>query len=80
MHLFLGTQVDNMKDMVEKGRSPDNAGENNPGAMLDENAVRIIRKTERREVAYRRLASLYGVSVATIKDVVYGRTWREVRG
>lgn len=29
-HLFVGTNTDNMRDMVAKGRNPDRWGENNP--------------------------------------------------
>lgn len=41
-HLFLGTQADNMKDMVEKGRSL--TGEKNPLAKLTEESILEMRK------------------------------------
>ena len=43
-HLFLGTQQDNMDDMVAKGRSMKLAGEKNPHAKLTVAEVLSIRK------------------------------------
>jgi hypothetical protein len=40
-HLFRGTQADNLRDMVEKGRST--RGEKNPRAILDEFTVNLIK-------------------------------------
>ena len=52
-HLFLGTQNDNIKDSIKKGRWPDKIGETNGRAILTEYKVREIRKSKspRKELA-----------------------------
>jgi len=77
-HLFLGTALANVQDMMQKGRAklqnsgnwPD--GERHPGAKLTAKAVEHIRQSEMRPTDY---ARLYGVTVATICNVQVGRHW-----
>jgi hypothetical protein len=80
-HLFVGTRQDNIDDMVRKGRQNTGGwrtgGERNAMAKLDWAAVVEIRgKYEPRTYSLSRLAREYGVTVATIHDVVRGRSWR----
>lgn len=74
-HLFTGTHIDNMTDMVNKGRSPDNEGESNPNSILTVQNVNHIRGSR---MTVEALALLYKVAVATIKDVRGGRTWKNI--
>jgi hypothetical protein len=78
VHLRVGSQADNLRDMREKGRDskpPVNRGESHPGARLDADDVENIRALEptlkRAEVA-----ELFGVATATVKDIQTRRTWK----
>ena len=74
-HLFLGTYKDNAEDMVKKNRSL--KGERHSNAKLTEKNVRDIRRRKKEPVAH--LASIYGVSAYTIKDILRKRTWKHVQ-
>lgn len=72
-HMFLGTQPDNMADMVQKGRQRIPNGEINPRAILTEEQVKAIRADTR---YHRDIAADYGVCQATISHIKNGRNWR----
>ena len=79
-HLFLGTQQDNIRDSIAKGRfntgpcsSP---GERNSKARLTEGAVRFIRASALSRAA---LARLFGVAPSTVRYALRGTTWAHVR-
>lgn len=80
-HLFLGSNRDNVDDMVKKGRAPGGTskGEAHGGSKLSDAKVLEIRriwgegKTKQRE-----LAALYGVDQQVIWSVVNRRTWKHV--
>jgi hypothetical protein len=83
-HLFLGTQVDNMRDMVRKGRGAlqgaDHTGEKNPRAKLSESdAEEIWRLFKKHYVTKKQLAEMYGVAHETIKTRIKGGSWRHIR-
>lgn len=73
-HLFLGSNADNMADMVAKGRAK--RGEAHFWAKLTEAAAReiIVRYAGGGE-SHRSLAAKYGVTKSTITNVLSGRTW-----
>jgi hypothetical protein len=78
-HLFLGTNDDNMADMVSKGRQC--RGEGQHSARLTEDQVREIRLVyQRRSRVYgvTALSRRYKVPVQIIVRVVKGETWRHV--
>jgi hypothetical protein len=76
-HLFLGTQAENIADMVAKGRGA--RGAMLPVSRLNPEAVRSIRERYAMGgVEYQDLARLFGVSRRTIGDAVQRRTWRWV--
>lgn len=75
-HLELGSHLDNMRDMVRKGRSL--TGERHHQAKLDESTVRDIRKASAAGETQRSLATRYGVATGTVADVIYRRTWGHV--
>lgn len=74
-HLFLGTDADNLADMVAKGRS--NRGERHWNAALSFVAVREIRRLTRKLAIV--MAKRFGVREATVRAVITGRIWREAR-
>lgn len=76
-HLFLGTNLDNIRDRTLKGRSA--KGARHHKAKLTEQDVLQIRKRflgKRGQLAA--LAREYGVCPQNMKAVVAGRTWRHL--
>lgn len=74
-HLFLGTVQDNVDDLWNKGKGL--SGERHPGAKLDWERVRLIRKLYKRGTAGRELARLFSVDHALIHMIVHGKVWKE---
>lgn len=80
-HLFTGTHLENIHDMVAKGRygRRNLSGEENPRSVLTEADVRHILATftgKRGQLAA--FARTYGVTSTTIEGVVRNRTWRHI--
>ncbi len=74
-HLFLGTQGDNMQDMVRKGRFDPRVGELNKLAKLTEAQVLAIRASSETNVA---LAPRYGVNESAIGKIRRRDTWKHI--
>jgi hypothetical protein len=74
-HLFLGTHLDNMSDMVQKDRH--SKGPSLPQAKLTEELVRIIRATK---ISCRMWASAAGTTPMAIWKVRTGKTWKHIKG
>ncbi len=72
-HLFLGTQRDNMRDKIAKGRHP--RGEQSPLAKLTAGSVLRARELVAAGATRSSIARSLGVSGTTIEDAVKGRTW-----
>jgi len=78
-HLFLGTQKDNMRDMVLKGRTVNQRGENNRRAKLTEDKVRKIRELyAKRTVNQKVLAKLFNISYQHISNIVNKKRWKHI--
>jgi hypothetical protein len=85
-HMFLGTNADNMRDMVSKGRQWAQArpeavvrGSRIPWAKLTEAQVVDIRsRYAAGGTTYARLAAEYGVAESAVGLVVTRRTWTHV--
>lgn len=77
-HLFLGTQVDNVRDASRKNRM-NHGGESNGSAKLTEDDVARIREMWRLgECTQLELASMFHVSKNTIGRVVRMEGWRHI--
>lgn len=77
-HLFVGSQLDNVKDMDAKGRRKNGAvpcGEEQHLHKLTESDVHRIRKDTRLP---RIIADEYGVSVSAVRKVLWRTTWKHV--
>lgn len=70
-HLFLGTNQDNMTDMVKKDRQA--KGSSLGAAKLDESQIASIRADSRSQ---RKIAAEYGVSHTAIGEIKNNRLWR----
>lgn len=80
-HLFLGTQADNIADMMAKGRcrSRGLSGERNGIAKLNEETVRRIRERYAAGgVSQQQLADEAGVTRAAISAVLTRKNWGHV--
>lgn len=92
-HLFLGTQADNVADMIAKGRQCRGArlsaalagkrrgrmpGELNGGAKLTDERVRAIRAAYANGARQTALAAEHGVAQSLISKVVNREAWRHV--
>lgn len=81
-HLFLGTQIDNIADMVAKGRQ---RGDHRPGSkcptakLTEAQAIEIKRRGGAGEV-HTRLAAEFGLSQASVSALVRGETWPHLGG
>ena len=78
-HLWIGTQADNIKDMMLKGRGMKASSENNGGAKLTWKEVNEIRKIRREKgTYYKDLAEMFNVHYATIKRIVTNKYWKHL--
>ena len=77
-HLFLGTQADNIRDALEKGRlrQPGFCGEQNGNSRLTKEKVRKIRAEYAiGNISQRALATKNGVCQRTINMIIHNKTW-----
>ena len=72
-HLFLGTQQNNIDDMMEKGRGPN--GSKNGRSKLTEIKVDDIRSMIKSQIPIKDIAKKHGVSASTISMIKNGHTW-----
>ncbi len=80
-HLFLGGPLDNVRDMIAKGRQNYGArvrGEAVPTARLNEGTVAEIRRRYAVGERQAELAAEYGVRQTNISAIVNRRTWKHV--
>jgi len=77
-HLLAGTQSDNMKDKVSRGRDRTPRGEHATFAKLTEAKVREIQRAFTRGEGARILGRRYGVAHTQIAAIRSGTAWRHV--
>lgn len=84
-HLFLGSQVDNMRDSVAKRRNaavthPERVarGERAGGVRLTPEGVREIRRRRLGGETVSSLARAFGVARITVRNAALGRTWADL--
>lgn len=76
-HLLLGTDADNKRDSMERGRHkwPIKLGENHGAAKLTADKVRAIRADSRPQ---RQIAAAYGIGQPHVSDIKTGKKWSHV--
>jgi len=78
-HLFIGTQLDNVKDMVKKGRINSREGIKNPKAKLTENEVLEIRRLyASTNITFADLGKMFGISDTHSGYIVKRRVWKHI--
>jgi hypothetical protein len=81
-HLYAGTPMTNMHDMISRGRAvyPGGPrGEAHKNAKLNSDKIREIRARHASGEGYRKLGKAFGVDRTTIKRIIQGRQWRHVK-
>ena len=81
-HYFLGTHIQNMGDMREKGRAVKGRGELHNKAVLTEEKVRQIRQYIKDQGSAKgllvRFAIHYGISTSSMWSIFKGHSWKSV--
>jgi len=75
-HLYVGTQLENVRDRVVRGRSGSLRGEAHGRAKLTSGDVANIRAEIAAGAVQRRLAERYGVTPTTILGIKRRRIWK----
>lgn len=77
-HLFLGTHLDNMRDMKAKGRlivAPITKGEASP---LHKLTLLQAKEIKYSSVSYTKLAAKFCVSVAAVQKIKHNKMWKDI--
>lgn len=74
--LFDGTQADNIKDMVNKGRNV--RGEQHSQSKLKESDVSVIKSLLKQNIKQSVIAEMYDVNQSAISDIKRKITWKWV--
>lgn len=77
-HLFLGTRLDNMRDMISKGRDNKASGSRHGMAKLNEAIVTAIRIRHQRGERGADLAREFGLSKSGMHSITSRKLWRNV--
>lgn len=80
-HMFLGTDADNKRDSISKGRAkiPRARGEAQGHAKLTEEKVRAMRRERATDgTSYNKLAAKYGVSSVAAYHAICRVTWKHI--
>lgn len=81
-HLIPGTSLDNMRDMVAKGRVNRwlgrRSGDGNPNSRITSDTVRLIRARWRDGLKYAAIAAELGISSGIVGSIVRGERWVSV--
>lgn len=78
-HLELGTQNDNVQDMMSRGRGRKAVGNQNARSKLNPTKVRQVRRMRRQGKTLKQIAEAMGVNDKTIHAIVTGKTWKHVK-
>lgn len=82
-HLFLGTQQDNIQDMIDKGRKvwrkpPTTRGEDSPVAKLVESQVHEIRSLFAEGWGRKDIGDAYGIAEPSVTRIGTRKSWAHV--
>lgn len=75
-HFFLGSHLDNSKDMVNKGRNK--KGENVVNHKLKNEDIINIRCIRKEGISYNKIAQTFGISYSTSRSICLKLTWNHI--
>jgi hypothetical protein len=75
LHLFAGTQKDNMRDCSSKKRISIRIGEKNPLAKLTKEKIYEMAELKKQGLTYQGISERYNVSLPTAQRALTGKTW-----
>jgi len=76
-HLFLGTNEENIQDMIDKGRNA--KGEKHGNSKLKVESVRTIRSMAKSHIAtHEQIAKQFSISVSLVNAIIYKQRWKHV--
>ena len=79
-HLFIGTQLDNIKDRVNKKRCGDHKGVANGRAKLSEKKVQLSRHIfSNCNITKASLGKMFGVSDVQICNIINNKSWSHIK-
>lgn len=76
-HLFLGTQTDNIRDMISKGRDA-LIGENNPHSIVNEKIVLEIRRYYKEGHKVSRIMKKFNLKRGCVEPIIKRNTWKHI--
>jgi len=75
-HLFIGTDLDNNRDMMMKGRANKSSGESNGQSKLTWRNVKEIRRLNKsNKLSQEEIAKKFGISRPAVQKIVYNLVW-----
>ena len=74
-HLFLGTNLDNVRDRDSKQRGNQVHGTANGRAKVSDAAVKVIRCSP---LSTRELATIFQIDITTVRQIINKETWKHV--
>jgi hypothetical protein len=78
-HLFLGTQADNVADMIKKGRKAEKSGEKHHLVKLTSRSVLEIRDMYKTgKYSFADIAQIFGVSRSNVGLIVKRINWKHI--
>lgn len=77
-HLLAGSQLENMRDAVERDRLRPARGVDHHRAVLDEDTVRRIVELRNGGLTYDETALATGATRSQVADIVTGRSWQHL--
>ena len=77
-HLFLGTNEDNVKDKIQKGRARNLMGEEHPNSKLTEDKVVKIRLLRSEGLTLQKIGSMYNIDLSTVGKVCNRQLWKQI--
>lgn len=77
-HLFIGTQQDNMNDMLAKKRDTTVKGEKHGRSKITKNDVLAIRALYKNGIGYKELSQQFDTGYANVCSIVTRRSWKHL--
>jgi hypothetical protein len=77
-HLFLGSHLDNMADMVRKGRASAQRGAAAAASKLAERDILAIRQAGAAGIAQASIASRFNTTRSNVSAILRGKTWKHL--